>query len=175
MINKKIITEFEQSTAELLQTLSSFTNEQFNKIPFEGSWTAGQVTEHLFKSESNAVKVMQGNTRQTNEREHDANEEAIRLSFLNFDIKFQSPDFILPTDGPKERSTLQRGFEGTRIKIRKAITDQDLSLTCTDFSFPGIGLLTKYEWICFVLCHSIRHTRQLKNIQSRLVRIHANQ
>ena len=42
------IQEFEETTFDLGKVLSSFSQEEFNKIPFEGSWTAGQVAEHLF-------------------------------------------------------------------------------------------------------------------------------
>ncbi|MGH2576111.1 MAG: DinB family protein [Ignavibacteria bacterium] len=167
-MNKGITQEFEESTARLLQTLSEFTNEQFNQIPFEGSWTAGQVSEHLYKSESNAVRVMKGSTRKTEGREPDANEEPIRETFLNFDIKFQSPDFILPSDEPKNPLEFLKRFNKTRENIRKIIQTEDLSLTCADFSFPGMGELTRQEWICFVNCHSIRHARQMKNIYVKL-------
>jgi len=167
-MNEGIKTEFEESTADLLRTLTSFTNEQFNQVPFEGSWTAGQVSEHLFKSESNAVRTMKGKTKPTEGRNPDANEEAFRESFLNFDIKFQSPDFVLPSDELKNPEEFVKKFKKTREDIRKIIEAGDLNLTCTNFSFPGMGELTRQEWICFVNCHSIRHTQQLKNINNRL-------
>ncbi|MCI0716363.1 MAG: DinB family protein [Chlorobi bacterium] len=167
-MDKNLLTEFEETTACLLQTLSSFTDEQFNHVPFKGSWTAGQVAEHLFKSESNAVQVLNGNTQATTDRKPDANEEAFRLSFLNFEIKFQSPGFVLPSDEPKNPEEFLKRFKKTREDIRKIIKTGDLTLTCADFSFPGMGELTRQEWLCFVNCHSIRHTRQLKNIYERL-------
>ena len=167
-MKKDIVQEFEDSTAELLQTLSSFTNEQFNRVPFEGSWTAGQVAEHLYKSELNLVRIMKGNTRKTEGREPEANEEALRETFLNFDIKFQSADFILPSDEPKNPPEFIERFNKTRENIRKIIQTEDLNLTCADFPFPGMGELTSHEWICFLNCHSIRHARQMKNIYHKL-------
>jgi hypothetical protein len=167
-MDKNIIAEFEESTTDLLKTISSFLQEQFNAVPFEGSWTAGQVAEHLFKSESNAVRQMKGNTRITKEREPNAHEEVIRLSFLDFNTKFRSPDFILPSPEPKLKEKFISRFKKTREDIRKLIDTEDLNLTCTDFSFPGIGEMTRLEWICFINCHSIRHIRQMKNIHKEL-------
>ena len=126
-MNENILTEFEDTTVDLLGTLSSFTDEQFNRVPFEGSWTAGQVAEHLFKSESNAVRVLNGNTQPTTDRKPDANEEAFRLSFLNFEIKFQSPGFVLPSDEPKNPEEFLKGFKKTREDIRKIIKTEDLT------------------------------------------------
>jgi len=167
-MNENILIEFDETTADLLKTISSFSQEQFNRIPFEGSWTAGQVAEHLFKSESNAARVLKGNTTPTTDRKPDANEEAFRSSFLNFEIKFQSPGFVLPSDEPKDKEEFLNGFKKTREDIKKIIDTEDLTLTCAEFSFPGMGELTKQEWICFVNCHSIRHTRQMKNIYEKL-------
>jgi hypothetical protein len=167
-MNQNLIKEFEKSTSDLLQALNQFTNEQFNMVPFEGSWTAGQVAEHLFKSESNAVRVVNGSTRPTIDRNPEANEEVIRSMFLDYTAKFQSPDFILPSEAHKKRDVLLKGFEKTRDNLRKMIENEDLSLTCMDFSFPGVGEMTRQEWLCFVNCHTIRHTRQLKNIYEKL-------
>ena len=40
----------EKLFAELLSTVKSMNAEQFNSVPFEGSWSAAQVAEHLSKS-----------------------------------------------------------------------------------------------------------------------------
>ena len=39
--------EIEQSVDNFIDTLSKFNDEQVNTIPFAGSWTAGQVADHL--------------------------------------------------------------------------------------------------------------------------------
>ena len=40
----KFVKKINEMFAGVNTVLSSFNNEEFNKIPFEGSWTAGRVT-----------------------------------------------------------------------------------------------------------------------------------
>lgn len=160
---ESLLADLDSNTKELLQTIAAFTTEQFNTVPFEGSWTAGQVAEHLFKSESGLSKVLKGNSQPT-ERPADEKTETIRSIFLDFDSKLKSPDFILPAEGPKEKETFLDGFQKNRVAINELAKNIDLSGSYVDVPFPGLGVFTGYEWLFFITCHSKRHTRQLKNI-----------
>jgi hypothetical protein len=166
-MKEQLILDFNETTQELLSTISSFRQEEFNKIPFEGSWTAGQVAEHLFKSESNIPNVLKGNSKIT-ERNPFEKTAIIESVFLDFSKKLQSPEFILPSSDPKNKEDLIKGFETTRKELRNLIETSDLTKTFTDFPFPQIGELTGWEWICFAVSHSKRHIRQLKNIAEKL-------
>ena len=157
--------DFDKSTTDLLETINRFYQHEFNAIPFEGSWTAGKVSEHLLKSESGISSLFDGNSKTSN-RPVDEKMEMIRSIFLDFDKKLQSPEFILPTDKPKDKVETMLAFEKSRKKIKERMDSKDLSLLFTDFPFPGAGEFTGWEWIYFVTCHTIRHTRQMKRIYS---------
>lgn len=164
------IKEFDQTTNDLLNTIASFSQEEFNAIPFEGSWTAAQVTEHLLKSESRMPALFKSNSRPTTERKPDEKTAMIESIFLDFNTRLQSPEFILPSNEWKEKEALFNALKTTRTDIRSVIETVDLSRTFTDFPFPQIGELTGWEWICFLTCHAKRHIRQMKNIKAVLVK-----
>ena len=166
-MKERLFKEFEETTSELLSTLSSFSNEEFNRVPFEGSWTAGQVAEHLFKSESNIPKVLKGASKQT-ERDPFEKTGIIQSIFLDYNKKLQSPEFILPSNEKKDKDQFIKGFEKTRDELRTLIEKADLTRTFTDFPFPQVGEFTGWEWICFAVCHSMRHIRQMKIIAEKL-------
>lgn len=166
-MKEQLITEFNETTHDLLATLSQFTQEAFNKIPFKGSWTAGQVAEHLYNSESNIVKALNGNS-ETTDRDPYKHIEVIQKVFLDYTIKLQSPEFIIPSDEPKNKNQFVRYFEETRKELETLLNTLDLDKTYTDFSFPQLGYLTGWECTSFVVCHSKRHIRQMKNIAQRL-------
>jgi uncharacterized damage-inducible protein DinB len=166
-MKEQLFSEFEETTKDLFETLSLFPQDVFNKIPFEGSWTAGQVAEHLFKSESNIPKVLKGSSEET-QRDVFANYEIIRNVFLDFTIKLQSPEFILPSNDKKDRNDFINRFRETRSELKTLIETLDLNKTFTNFSFPQIGYLTGWELLCFVVCHSRRHIRQMKIIAEKL-------
>jgi hypothetical protein len=166
-LKEQLTSEFEETTKELFEALSLFSDEDFNKIPFEGSWTAGQVAEHLFKSESNIPRVLSASSKET---EGDPFEKTgiIRTVFLDYTIKLQSPEFILPSANKKQTATFIEGFEETRKELKTMIGTLDLNKTFTSFSFPQIGNWTGWELICFVVCHSKRHIRQMKMIAEKI-------
>ena len=162
-----ILLSLDETTRELLSTIGSFTPEHLNTIPFEGSWTAGQVAEHLLKSESGIPEVLTGPVVAA-VRPIDEMVPAIESVFLDFTTRLKSPDFILPSDEPKDKQVLLDAFEFVRSELKKIAGSADLSKVCTSFPFPQMGELTRLEWLHFAICHSKRHIRQMKNIKAAL-------
>ena len=167
MNSQEVLKEFKQSADELLQTLSRFSPEEFNRIPFEGSWTAGQVAEHVLKSATGLPRVLKGSTRET-ERDTNGLIPTLTSIFLDFSTKLQSPDFIIPSNGPHDKQEMIQAMKKTMDEIISSASTADLDKTLTSFPFPQLGEMTGLEWIYFSTCHSKRHTNQLKNIYNRL-------
>lgn len=167
MMNAQLNTEFEDSTRKLFQALSAFDDSNFNTIPFEGSWTAGQVAEHVFKSEGRLPGLLLGHTSPA-DRDPAENVAQIRKVFLDFSTKLKSPDFILPSDDAKDRTALIGMLERNREEMGRIIREDDLTLVCQDDPFPGVGCFTRLEWISFMNCHSLRHAHQLHHIHQVL-------
>jgi hypothetical protein len=140
--------------------LSAFSQDQFNRAPFEGSWTPGQVAEHILKSVSGLPDRRTERTR----RPYDEKVATIGDLFLNFTIKMQSPDFVRPGQFPQDKMEVLEIFSRKKTRLEQIAASTDLTLTCLDFEFPTLGMLTRYEWIKFFLFHIQRHTWQLTNI-----------
>src|ERR1051326_4648869 len=92
---KEILQQFDATTKELLQLLSSFDQEQINTVPFEGSWAAAQVGEHLRKSYARLPVILVNGVKPT-ERDPAQHIEEIKKIFLDFNTKLKSPEFIIP-------------------------------------------------------------------------------
>ena len=158
-----VITQAAESASEFLRLLKKFEPEAFNKVPFAGSWTPAQVAEHVLKSITGMPDMLRGKTSRT-DRDAEAHVPQIRELFLDFSTKMKSPDFILPSDGPKDQqqiiTDLQQQFDGTIAAARMV----DLSATLEAFEFPGVGKLTGIELLNFLEVHTRRHSNQLQNI-----------
>jgi hypothetical protein len=164
---KELWLELEETGKQLQEVLSSFDQKEFNTIPFEGSWTAGQVAEHVLKSVSGILTVVQGRTKDT-DRDPDEKTPMIAGIFLNFDKKLKNPDFLTPTDSPKDKAALVDALERKMAGLVAATKLNDLSVTCLDLELPGSGEFTRSEWGHLVLYHTQRHIHQLKNIKAHL-------
>lgn len=154
-----------ETGAEIIGVLEGFSEGRLNKVPFEGSWTAGQVAEHLLKS-GGVAEVVWGRTEPALRA---PDEKLGPLSiFLDMTVKFKTPDFIQPSEGFHAKAPLVEGLKESWRKIGEAVDTMDLSALCLDFEMPQMGTLTRMEWIGFYVFHTKRHLHQLYNISARL-------
>jgi uncharacterized damage-inducible protein DinB len=173
MIAEKLyITELAESygeiSSQLLWLTEKMTEEEFTAIPFEGSWTAAQVCEHIIKSNKSIVNALK--TEGTIiARSPDQRIREIRDLFLDFTNKFQSPASVVPTQLNYKKETFV-------YDLRKTTEDaKELSKTVNGFeaiNVPGFGELTKLELLYFIIFHTQRHIHQLKKVVEKVVSKH---
>lgn len=159
---------FKEITDELIGLLSDLSEENLNQVPFAGSWSVGQVGDHLLKSYQ--IKgVLMGKTCPAN-RKADALLASIRKLFLDFTIKMEAPDFIIPTNEYIEQTTLVENIRNTVTELLALANQQDFDMhfICLDFELPETGTLTRLEWLGFMSLHTQRHVHQLNNIIKKL-------
>jgi hypothetical protein len=149
--------------SDLSEAVKLFDQENLNKIPFKDSWTGGQLVQHLILSNGGFADVMNGPTKPTTRR-FDEMVEGIKNSFLNFNIKMKSPEFIVPEYKEYEKDAELNTLDQIKTKVNRVIDETDLTQTCTSFEVPVLGQLTRWECLHFILYHTQRHIRQLKNI-----------
>ncbi len=133
-----LLKELQQTKTALEQAIAAISDDKFNTIPYEGGWTAAQVTEHIQKAIGRGV--LYGDTKPT-DRKPDEKVAQTGDLFLNMDIKMQSPDFIYPSDEKHNKAEVLAAFE-----------------------IPGFGPFTRLEFLWFYTFHTQRHINQLKKI-----------
>ncbi|HVU55323.1 MAG TPA: DinB family protein [Puia sp.] len=164
-MEKELVNEIENTAGELLKVIAGFGQDVFNTVPFKDSWTPGQVVEHVSLSASGILKTVEGNTGPT-ERDPGQMVAPLRDAFLNFSVKMQSPDFIIPSDEPKDKASMMQSLKDTFAGLARVARTQDLLVTCLDFDMPMVGPMTRLEWISFAVVHTQRHIWQLKKIKA---------
>lgn len=162
-MEKELTREIEHTADELLQVIERFARSTFNTVPFEGSWTPGQVVEHIALYASGALRTVEGSTGPT-ERDPGQMVAPIRDMFLNYNTKMQSPDFILPSDEPKDKAAMMESLKNSFEGLARVAGSEDLYVTCLGFSMPTVGHMTRLEWLSFVVVHTQRHIWQLKKM-----------
>jgi hypothetical protein len=167
-MTQEAINVYKTATDNFLTMLGAFNQKQFNTAPFEGSWTPAQVADHIRKSQWNLPQVLNGNTIPV-DRKANAAFDVIENIFLDFSTKLISPDFILPTEEPQDKAEMINKLQQKSEEIQKTVQPLDATDICLDFEVPTIGPFTRLEWLHFVACHTIRHTKQLENIHQLMV------
>lgn len=164
MNRQEVMTEIENTFSNLKTALSGFTEMDLNTLPFEGSWTAGQVAEHIIKSIGG---IPDSRTEPAN-RAYDEKIGSIRELFLNMEMKFQTAPVLEPEQShhqPRELLNILNGLEKQHMKTAR---EADLEALCLDMELPTFGHLTRYEWLRFMMVHTQRHTKQIEHIHEIL-------
>src|SRR5215212_1916501 len=93
---RELFASLDDASSKLLTMIASLSEPTLNTIPFKNSWTAAQVTAHVTKSNSSIAQALRMEAKPS-ERDPGERVQELKKMFLDFTIKFQSPDFILPT------------------------------------------------------------------------------
>jgi len=146
--------------SEVVALVSEFSETQINRIPFRGSWTAAQVAEHITRSNIGIERSLREEGTPTY-RDPLENVAKLKEQFLNFDVKLQSPNFILPTRDIYQKEIVIADLKRSIEKLRE--TSDVLNLAET-ISHPIFGEITRFELLHFVVYHTQRHIHQLRDI-----------
>jgi len=159
---QELFISLDRITTELEDLVSSFSEIQINAIPFNGSWTAAQVADHVTKSNIGIIKSLKKEGK-LNSKDVGAGIEQLKNIFLNFDSKLQSPEFILPTQDIYQKGSVIEDLKRSVEQLKQASREINVFET---IDHPIFGKIAKLELLHFVVYHSQRHIHQLKNIFS---------
>lgn len=166
-MSKQLIQEIRETFDRLAEQVSAFRAEDFDQTPPRGGWSAGQCTEHIILATEGAPSLCRGTT-EPSERPATLKVQSIRDLFLDFNQRFESPDFIQPRANTHDRVKMLKQIEETKAGMIAVAETTDLSAICKDFEVPGFGPFTRYEMLSFACIHTQRHIRQLNNIYKSL-------
>lgn len=165
MINKNtLIMELESATGRLAEAFSGFPVNEFNKSVSIGSWSAGDIAEHLYIVESYINRTMTGAVRPS-DRDPVQKAQLLGTTFQDFEKKFTAGKEIYPTEVPKDRDEITQKLVNNRTTLLNTIKVHDITESCLDFIHPKFGELTRAEWIYFIIYHGDRHLQQLENVR----------
>lgn len=161
---EEIVEAVNATLTELLELYVPLTEEEANKIPYEGSWTPSQLLDHIRKSTNGIATALMEDGKAPG---RDAAERVPELKaiFLDYANKMKSPDGIVPGDGPFEKDELMDKLKIAFEDFAKNANHTELDGLVMDLPF---GPITKLELLHFVVYHTTRHLQQLKRICTAL-------
>jgi uncharacterized damage-inducible protein DinB len=160
MNKNEIIARINKTCENLMNLIISFSQEEINITPFENSWTAAQVISHITRSNRSITQALSMEATAA-ARRPDARVEELKEIFLDFNTKLKSPDFILPD---KDIYNKEKLVENLQQSIDQLLAESAKVNLSGAIQHPAFGDITKLELLHFVLYHTLRHIRQLKNI-----------
>ena len=168
MSQEDLISEMENVNREFFQLLSKFSPDELNKIKSEESWTAGQVTEHIIKSNGGILsQLLNGDTTPTT-RPFDEQVDLIKNIFRSKD-KMKTAPVLEPNLPPHDLQDLLKSLNQQKAQQIETIKEKELKELSSELQFPPApNGLTRYEWLIFMIEHTRRHGKQLESIYQEI-------
>tara|TARA_R110002050_G_scaffold267147_3_gene408675 strand:+ start:724 stop:1245 length:522 start_codon:yes stop_codon:yes gene_type:complete len=162
-----LIDKIETSYRNFKNALSQFSEKELNSIPFEGSWTAGQVTEHLSKSNAGILNQLLNGKAETTNRDADKQVELIQGIFRGSE-KMKTAPVLEPKNPPHSLQELLKILEEQKEQQLETVKNKDLKSLIPELEFPPSPEgLTRLEWMHLMIEHTNRHKKQIETIHQK--------
>ena len=159
---ESVIADLDASTRILIKELSDFSDHLFFQRPADGSWSAGEIAEHVLLLETKANEGM--HTARAGNRPFDLKIIPMRDGLKEDEKKYTAPSMVIPKGESKNKEALLDALVQQREVLKNMIRQMDLSLI-TEFRHPVIGSMSRLEWVYFHIYHTERHVRQLRSLR----------
>ena len=160
----ELLTAVDEAISQMVALMSPLDENQVNAIPYEDSWTAGQLFSHVTKSINGMAGAM---LKDSEPAERDPGEKitGLKSAFLDFSTKMKSPDFIIPDEGPFQKQASIAALTASFGKLKENTSKANLNDLLTGLP---MGEVTKLELLHFLLYHTQRHLHQMNKIADAL-------
>lgn len=159
-INKEIRTVFDA----VIATLGTVPENLLDEVPFAGSWTIGQVAEHIII----CSRGIPDSTHQHAERAYDEKVAELRDMFADRSQKSEAAPAVRPKETLHSLPALVAQLTRNKEKLLQIADTKNLTALCLDMEFPFLGYLTRYEWLTFICVHTQWHICQIADIRQHL-------
>jgi hypothetical protein len=165
---KEIAKELENTRLSLHNTVSDLTQEQLDKEPEPGKWSAGEIIHHIYIVEKGITRLIAKQLGKAAQKGigPDAETGSLIDSLDEFEIetvktKVKAPAQSQPEKGVKKEELLKLLAEARKELENIYPEAGKFDLTQIIFPHPILGRINLYQWILFIAKHEERHINQI--------------
>jgi len=161
-----IIKKIEDNTNQIINLVNSNQSISFLK-PSIDEWSINECLDHIIRVEedvySNILCNMTTAQKHTN-LEKFGFDKMYHVLVGKRNIKVKSPDLFIPDINSFDSEILIARFQNTRNTIVNLLKTSVDNIDCSLYDHPNLGLLTKTDWLYFMICHAERHCFQMNSV-----------
>jgi hypothetical protein len=159
----------------LLGLITGLTDEQWNFKQNADRWSVAECTEHIVRSQAlllDAAKQAMAAPENPQWAEKTASKnEFIRKVMPNRNPGgvggAQAPQEIQPTEHWDRARAFQEFYKIQGVcRAYMETVDREVKNHTFDHPFPVFGTLNAYDWLIYVPLHTVRHSKQIIEVQS---------
>ncbi len=164
---KKALMSLKDSQAELLETIKGLSANQLNFKPAEDAWSIAECVEHIAISEKNIFGIVEMTLQQpadpARRSEVNMTDDQVVGLISSRERKVKTREEFEPTNSFGSYEETLDAFVSRRKDNMKFVKTTDEDLRNRYFEFP-FGLVDSYQVVLFMSGHTVRHTKQIKEI-----------
>lgn len=164
----------EDSKSHFLELIDGLSAEQWSYRPGADRWSVGQCAEHIVLSERALFEAAK--TALAGEPDPEwAEKTAEKAELLKRVMPNRNPGGAGGAQAPQEirpqRDLTREQVEAELTALREEIvelvrsTDRPIKEYTEEHPFPVFGTLNAYQWLLYVPLHTIRHSKQIVEVQ----------
>ncbi len=165
----KAVKLLRDSAAETLQAVESLSDAQWNFKAAPDKWSAGQVSEHILKSEallfSTVDRALASPVNPDWAAQTESKTELMEKGVLNREQKFKAPEPLQPS-GNLTRAEFISQFKEARAKTIKYAEETSQPLKEHTMDHPALKTLNGYQWLILIPLHNMRHNLQINEVKA---------
>jgi hypothetical protein len=170
----ELLSLLDSTAKDFLALVDGVTEEQWKWKSSPDRWSVGECAEHVILSERMLYQTALDALKSPADPEWATKTDG-KVDFLKKVMPnrnpggaggAKAPQEIVPT-GSLTRDEVVRRFNDSRVEIRTfvAALDQSAKEHIVVHPFPVFGPLNAYDWLIYVPLHTIRHSRQIIEVQ----------
>lgn len=171
MTISEIRANFARTLATWKEAVDSYNDTDFALAPAAGSWSAGQVCQHLIGSTRRifvVIRKCQSGPANEHEVKTEAGERAFATNILS-ETKVKMPLAVQATpEQPESRAWVKKEFKEIEENFNHLCDLVSQSISTGKEKHPVLGYLNAGEWLQSVEMHFRHHLKQKEEIDAFL-------
>ncbi len=168
---QNLFNEIEIQRKKMLDSVKNFSQEELNKVPRPGKWSAAQILSHLITAEQLSLRYMQKKIQGITEAADSGPWEEIKINILKISqrlpfLKFKAPRGVIENMAHyQELTTITFEWEKVRGDLKslfEKIPDDQINRKI--YRHVLAGYLNAKHCLMFFRDHIIHHTPQIKKV-----------
>jgi len=167
--NSQRLTQFNQTIQVWIDAVDDYTLEQLRQPPQEGSWSLGQVYQHILDDTEWFVGQMKEALAATSNSEMEMHPDAKRMFANNGfpDIRIQGPATNTCIPQPESKEELRQRLVAIKEAVNR-LFGKTAAARDGKTRHPGLQYFSAGEWLQFAEMHLRHHLRQKARIDAVL-------
>ncbi|MFD2614108.1 DinB family protein [Paenibacillus gansuensis] len=163
----KELDQTKETRVNLWKSVSGLTDGQLNTEAVAGSWTIGQVLEHLYLMETIIVRTLEKALSSPEDRPTDKKPYEVTLDRSR---KLSAPDGLVPAGHFQSLEDVKMKLNTSREALDKLLADYSgVDLRKKSHPHPVFGMMDAAQWVDFIGYHEQRHTQQIEELKQALL------